>query len=124
MAGLGSQPMATLRVEWLEPLTMNVLSWTRAPFARLAALRFPKWFHMHMHMHERLQTDRDHGFSFCAETSTQKERLAILQQKKGSMVGFISNLVPLLNYLRRRSPGPPLPPDCRQAGERGAINNS
>ena len=25
-------------------------------------------------------------------------------------------------YLRRRSPGPPFPPDHRQAGERGAIN--
>ena len=36
------------------------------------------------------------------------------------MVGFISNLAPLLNYLRRRSPGPPFPPDHRQAGERGA----
>ena len=24
-------------------------------------------------------------------------------------------------YLRRRSPGPPFPPDYRQAGERGAI---
>jgi len=42
-------------------------------------------------------------------------------QKKGSMVGFISNLAPLLNYLRRRSPGPPFPPDHRQAGERGAT---
>eukprot|EP00964_Phaeocystis_antarctica_P084467 scaffold53203_cov37-Phaeocystis_antarctica.AAC.2 len=37
------------------------------------------------------------------------------------MVGFISNLAPLLNYLRRRSPGPPFPPEHRQAGERGAI---
>eukprot|EP00964_Phaeocystis_antarctica_P051257 scaffold29902_cov60-Phaeocystis_antarctica.AAC.2 len=37
------------------------------------------------------------------------------------MVGFISNPAPLLNYLRRRSPGPPFPPDHRQAGERGAI---
>ena len=37
------------------------------------------------------------------------------------MVGFISNLAPLLNYLRRRSPGPPFPPDHRQAGERGAM---
>ena len=36
------------------------------------------------------------------------------------MVGFISNLAPLLNYLRTRSPGPPFPPDSRQAGERGA----
>ena len=27
---------------------------------------------------------------------------------------------PLLNYLRRRSPTPPFPPDSRQAGERGA----
>ena len=40
------------------------------------------------------------------------------------MVGFISNLAPLLNYLRRRSPGPPFPPDHRQTGERGAINTS
>ena len=36
------------------------------------------------------------------------------------MVGFISNLAPFLNYLRRRSPAPPFPPDSRQAGERGA----
>ena len=36
------------------------------------------------------------------------------------MVGFISYLAPLLNYLRRQSPGPPFPPDFRQAGERGA----
>ena len=41
--------------------------------------------------------------------------------RKASMVGFISNLAPLLNYLRRRSPGPPFPPDHRQTGERGAI---
>jgi hypothetical protein len=27
-------------------------------------------------------------------------------------------------YLRRRSPGPPFPPDHRQAGERGAINDT
>ena len=40
--------------------------------------------------------------------------------RKASMVGFISNLAPLLNYLRRRSPGPPFPPDHRQTGERGA----
>ena len=39
------------------------------------------------------------------------------------MVGFISNLAPFLNYLRRRSPGPPFPPDHRQAGERGAISH-
>ena len=44
-------------------------------------------------------------------------------KRKGSMVGFISNLAPLLNYLRRRSPGPPFPPDHRQAGERGAIRH-
>ena len=37
------------------------------------------------------------------------------------MVGFISNIAPLLNYLRGRSPGPPFPPDSRQAGERRAI---
>ena len=37
-------------------------------------------------------------------------------------MGFISTLAPLLNYLRRRSPGPPFPPDSRQAGERGATN--
>ena len=35
-------------------------------------------------------------------------------------MGFISNLAPFLNYLRRRSPAPPFPPDSRQAGERGA----
>ena len=40
------------------------------------------------------------------------------------MVGFISNLAPLLNYLRRRSPAPPFPPDSRQVGERGAINSA
>ena len=40
------------------------------------------------------------------------------------MVGFISNLAPLLNYLRRRSPAPPFPPDSRQAGRRGAINHT
>ena len=44
--------------------------------------------------------------------------------RKASMVGFISNLAPLLNYLRRRSPGPPFPPDHRQTGERGAITRS
>ena len=33
------------------------------------------------------------------------------------MVGFISNIAPLLNYLRGRSPGPPFPPDSRQAGD-------
>jgi hypothetical protein len=27
-------------------------------------------------------------------------------------------------YLRRRSPGPPFPPDHRQAGERGAIKRT
>ena len=65
--------------------------------------------------------------------STRLEELRKLQKlRKGSsrfrdekrqhMVGFISNLAPLLSYLRRRSPGPPFPPDHRQAGERGAKN--
>jgi hypothetical protein len=37
------------------------------------------------------------------------------------MVGFI--LLPRsYYYLRRRSPGPPFPPDHRQAGERGPIS--
>ena len=43
-------------------------------------------------------------------------------KERGHMVGFISNLAPLLNYLRKRSPAPPFPPDFRQAGERGAKN--
>jgi hypothetical protein len=38
-----------------------------------------------------------------------------------SMVGF-TLLSRSYYYLRRRSPGPPFPPDHRQAGERGAIN--
>eukprot|EP00964_Phaeocystis_antarctica_P034895 scaffold19889_cov76-Phaeocystis_antarctica.AAC.3 len=56
-------------------------------------------------------------------STPSKSFAPFLEIKKGSMVGFISNLAPLLNYLRRRSPGPPFPPDHRQAGERGAINN-
>ena len=36
------------------------------------------------------------------------------------MVGF-TLLSRSYYYLRRRSPGPPFPPDHRQAGERGAI---
>ena len=52
-----------------------------------------------------------------------KRNATFLDKRKGSMVGFISNLAPLLNYLRRRSPGPPFPPDHRQAGERGAKRN-
>ena len=47
------------------------------------------------------------------------------RKERGHMVGFISNLAPLLNYLRRRSPAlvppPPFPPDFRQAGERGGL---
>ena len=43
------------------------------------------------------------------------------RKERGHMVGFISNLAPLLNYLRRRSPASPFPPDSRQAGERGAM---
>jgi hypothetical protein len=39
------------------------------------------------------------------------------------MVGF-TLLSRSYYYLRRRSPGPPFPPDHRQAGERGAINNT
>jgi hypothetical protein len=38
------------------------------------------------------------------------------------MVGF-TLLSRSYYYLRRRSPGPPFPPDHRQAGERGAINS-
>jgi len=38
---------------------------------------------------------------------------------KASMVGF-TLLSRSYYYLRRRSPGPPFPPDHRQAGERGA----
>ena len=41
-------------------------------------------------------------------------------KKKASMVGF-TLLSRSYYYLRRRSPGPPFPPDHRQAGERGAI---
>jgi hypothetical protein len=37
------------------------------------------------------------------------------------MVGF-TLLSRSYYYLRRRSPGPPFPPDHRQAGERGATN--
>ena len=37
------------------------------------------------------------------------------------MVGF-TLLSRSYYYLRRRSPGPPFPPDHRQAGERGAIS--
>jgi hypothetical protein len=37
------------------------------------------------------------------------------------MVGF-TLLSRSYYYLRRRSPGPPFPPDHRQAGERGARN--
>ena len=36
------------------------------------------------------------------------------------MVGF-TLLSRSYYYLRRRSPGPPFPPDHRQAGERGAM---
>jgi hypothetical protein len=44
-----------------------------------------------------------------------------LKVLKASMVGF-TLLSRSYYYLRRRSPGPPFPPDHRQAGERGAIN--
>jgi hypothetical protein len=37
------------------------------------------------------------------------------------MVGF-TLLSHSYYYLRRRSPGPPFPPDHRQEGERGAIS--
>jgi hypothetical protein len=40
---------------------------------------------------------------------------------KGLYGGLHFTLALLLYYLRRRSPGPPFPPDHRQAGERGAI---
>ena len=39
------------------------------------------------------------------------------------MVGF-TLLSRFYYYLRRRSPGPPFPPDHRQAGERGAIKRT
>jgi len=39
------------------------------------------------------------------------------------MVGF-TLLSRSYYYLRRRSPGPPFPPDHRQAGERGAIKEA
>ena len=39
------------------------------------------------------------------------------------MVGF-TLLSRSYYYLRRRSPGPPFPPDHRQAGERGAKTSS
>ena len=45
-----------------------------------------------------------------------------LREKRGHMVGFISNLAPLLNYLRRRSPVPPFPPNSRQAGGDGGLS--
>ena len=38
---------------------------------------------------------------------------------KGLYGGLHFTLALLLYYLRRRSPGPPFPPDHRQAGERG-----
>eukprot|EP00964_Phaeocystis_antarctica_P112558 scaffold76707_cov70-Phaeocystis_antarctica.AAC.1 len=41
--------------------------------------------------------------------------------KKGVYGGLHFKSRALTNYLRRRSPGPPFPPDHRQAGERGAI---
>eukprot|EP00964_Phaeocystis_antarctica_P105915 scaffold70896_cov65-Phaeocystis_antarctica.AAC.1 len=40
--------------------------------------------------------------------------------KKGVYGGLHFKSRALTNYLRRRSPGPPFPPDHRQAGERGA----
>eukprot|EP00964_Phaeocystis_antarctica_P074322 scaffold45677_cov27-Phaeocystis_antarctica.AAC.1 len=45
-------------------------------------------------------------------------------KRKGSGVygGLHFKSRALTNYLRRRSPGPPFPPDHRQAGERGAMN--
>ena len=61
--------------------------------------------------------------SFLILKSFEKLR-PYFRKEKGHMVGFISNLAPLLNYLRRRSPGPPFPPDSRQAGERGAMTES
>jgi hypothetical protein len=41
---------------------------------------------------------------------------------KGLYGGFRTLVSRSYYYLRRRSPGPPFPPDHRQAGERGAIN--
>jgi hypothetical protein len=42
---------------------------------------------------------------------------------KASMVGF-TLVSRSYYYLRRQSPGPPFPPDHRQAGERGAIKRA
>ena len=44
------------------------------------------------------------------------------RKERGHMVGFISNLAPLLNYLRRRSPGPRSRPTAVRQGNFGAIN--
>eukprot|EP00964_Phaeocystis_antarctica_P004458 scaffold2410_cov36-Phaeocystis_antarctica.AAC.1 len=42
-------------------------------------------------------------------TYEQSSQRGLKGFEKGSMVGFISNLAPLLNHLRRRSPGAPVP---------------
>ena len=55
-----------------------------------------------------------------AEFGELRKYPAQKHELKGVYGGIISNLAPLLNYLRRRSPAPPFPPDSRQAGERGA----
>lgn len=40
------------------------------------------------------------------------------------MVGFILNIAPLLNYLRRRSPAPPVPARLRPGRGTGGNNES
>eukprot|EP00964_Phaeocystis_antarctica_P044008 scaffold25273_cov55-Phaeocystis_antarctica.AAC.1 len=55
--------------------------------------------------------------------STRSEKLRTVSKASKRVYGglhFKSRA--LTNYLRRRSPGPPFPPDHRQAGGRGAIN--
>ena len=59
------------------------------------------------------------GGFFANQASTVK----IGPMRKASMVGF-TLLSRSYYYLRRRSPGPPFPPDHRQAGERGAKTSS
>ena len=53
----------------------------------------------------------------------QENSKASLQNvtKETGLCGLHFKSRALTNYLRRRSPGPPFPPDHRQAGERGAT---
>ena len=59
------------------------------------------------------------AFGSQADQKSFEKLRAFFHKERGHMVGFISNIAPLLNYLRRRGPGPPFPPDSCQAGERG-----